>query len=187
MPAPASPSRRRLLAACLAVLLALPGIALGSASDETLLRRFSAAPFTVPRVRTPTRILLSVATIRDRLETAAGSPEPKLVLRLGGMRAAKPPNVVWRVYLGPPGTRASERGRYWIGSVALFGDGIGADRPARREFVVDAAVRRALRTARGTLELGFVPTGALVDGTPTTPRPAAALRVGAVSLWAETL
>ena len=188
MPAPASLSRRMLLVAGLGLLLSLPSLASGSTADKTLLRRFAVAPFTVPRVRTATRIPLYVAPIRDRLEIAAASPDPKLVLRLGGMRAARPPGVVWRVYVAPPRTPPEERGRYWIGSVALFSDGVGdAERPAVRELVVDQAVRRALHTARGTLELGFVPTGPLVGGKPTAPRPAAALRVGAVSLWAETL
>ena len=118
----------------------------------------------------------------------ASSPSSTLVLRLGGVRVERPPEVVWRAYLTPPGLAAASRRPYFVGNVALFGAGVGPTAaPAAFEFRADTAVARALRTARDALELTFVPSGPLVDGKPTSPRPVAALRVASLELWVETL
>jgi hypothetical protein len=180
-------SRRRLLVSALAGLLSLAGVA-RAAAPKTLLRRFRVTPFTVPRTRAATRVALAIAPARRRIAAVTVSERELLVLRLGGLRAARPPEVVWRVYLAPPGVAPSARTRFFVGAVALHGAGIGSSpRAGVVELIADTAVRRALRTATDTLHLVFVPSGPIRNGRPTTPRPAAALRVGEVSLWVKSL
>jgi hypothetical protein len=188
MATPRALSRRRLLLGGIGALLAGPALARATLTGRTRLRRFAIAPFVVPRVRSATRFGLVVKPIRERMMAVAVSPRSTLVLRLGGVRVARPPKVVWRAYLTPPGLAAGSRGPYFVGNVALFGAGVGPNAPpAAFEFRADTAVARALRTARDALELTFVPSGPLVNGKPTSPRPAAALRVATLELWVETL
>jgi hypothetical protein len=181
-------SRRRLLLGGLGAFLALPLLARATVAGRTRLRRFAVAPFVVPRVRSATRIGIVVKPVRARMATVAASPSSNLLLRLGGVRVERPPGVVWRVYLTPPALPARSRKPYFVGNIALFSAGVGSNAPpAAFEFRVDTAVLRALRTARDRLELAFVPSGPLIDGKPTTPRPAAALRVASLELWIQTL
>ena len=181
-------SRRKLLLGGIAAVLSLPALAGAARASKILLRRFAAAPFIVPRTRRVTRIALNIASVRNRLTSVALSRDSTLLLHLGGMRVARPPGVVWRVYLAPPGTSARARKDYFVGSVALFSDGVGTTaRAAHADFVVDQAILHALPLTTDTLELGFVPTGPLVNGRPTSPLPAAALRVGDLSAWVQRL
>ena len=188
MATPASLSRGSLLLGCLAALLSRPGLARAAGTTKTLVRRFDVAPFTVPRTRAATKVLLNVAPVQSRLVAAATSPQTTLLLRLGGLRVPRPPGIVWRVYLDRPGTSSRKRRDYYVGTVALFSEGVGpATRPATDEFAIDEAILRSLPFVTGTLELGFVPTGPLVDGRRTSPRPAAAMRVAELSIWAQHL
>lgn len=187
MVAYASLSRGRLLADGLALALSLPAF-VRSRGTKTLLRRFAVAPLTIPRVKRVTTIPLNIAPIRSELASAAASRNLTLLLRLGAMRVARPPGAIWRVYLAPPGTPPSMRKEYIVGNVGLFSDGVGAGaRPAAREFVIDKAVRRSLPLARNVLELGFIPTGPLINGQPTSPVPEAALHIGELSMWVRRL
>ena len=188
MAANASPPRRTLLAGGFAAFLLLPILAGAEPAATSLLRRFTVAPLTIPRTAQATAIPLNIAPIRDRLASVAASRRSTLLLRLGGVHVARPPGVVWRVYLAPPGTTSRGRAGYFVGSVALFSRGVGEGAPATTvELGIDEAVLRSLPRTRGVLELGFVPTGPLVDGRPTSPRPTAALRIDRVSMWVRDL
>lgn len=178
-------TRRRLLVVGAGLFLSLAGVGRAAVGGETLLKRFAIAPFVVPRTRRPTRFRVGIGRIRRRLRQVAASPDEAAVLRFGGVSVARPPGAIWRVYLAPPGVAAGALQPFFVGNVALFGAGVGDAPPTTLEFRVDQAVLRSLRTAGDVLELVFVPSGPLSEGSQTAPVPKAALKIARLSLWAR--
>ncbi|HEY6961629.1 MAG TPA: hypothetical protein VI408_07055 [Gaiellaceae bacterium] len=136
-----------------------------------------AAAASAPVVRFPAPVVLgakSVSAVADagderaRLLAAARSRTAHVFLHLGGVSAARPPGVIWRVRIA---------GRA-VGAVALYGTGIRSEprfRPARFDFVCDGAIAAALADGRGRIVVTFAPAGPLA-------RPRASVRVERVDL-----
>ena len=148
---------------------------------------FPIPPVTLKRSPRPQLQRLDIRPIRARLERITRNPDQTLLLQLDGVVAARQPAVRWRVFLAPPGARLEAPGPFFVGNLTLFGHGIRGQRhfmPASFTFVADGAVARTL--AQGSsLQLTFAPAGILVDGKPTTPRPAAEVRIQRVSFLVE--
>jgi hypothetical protein len=154
----------------------------GGGSADIPLVSWPGMPLTLWREPTVTK--LDVRKLRAKLARIARSDEDTLLLRLDGVEAARQPGVVWKAYLTPPRHGLLlPRGPSFIGNVALFGPGLRDEphfKPASFSFGADAAVAAALATGANELALTLVPTGPIIDGKPSPPRPAARVKVAAV-------
>ena len=169
-------------------LLALPWGAHASDRRRRLIRRFPIAPLVVPRVSKPTRFRLAIGAVRNEIVSTVKSPDRRLVLRLGGVRVARAPQVVWRAFLSARPLAGVALEPFHVGTVALFGTGVGKDAPsAAFTFRIDSVGRRFLRSEPDTLVLTFVPAGPLREGSDIPPTPAAELRINRVELLSEAL
>ena len=155
---------------------------------ERLLIRWPIPP--VLLTARPSRARLDITRLRDQLARVAQSPDDTLLLRLEGLVAARQPGVIWQVYLGLPATaRPDPKSPYFVGNVALFGRGVRGSHhfaPATFSFQVDRSIVASLRSSGNELPLTFVPTGPLVNGRPSTGKPAADVRVERVSFFVHT-
>jgi hypothetical protein len=142
-----------------------------------------------PRRRT---VYLDISNLRARLGSITESTSQTLVLQLKNVTTARPPGVIWEVYLGLPANESpNPNGPYFVGSLAMFGMGIKSQSrkkfmPAEFTFASDRAVHAALKAGGKKLSLTFVATGPLINGKPSPPRVASKVRVGSVLFAVET-
>jgi tyrosinase len=154
-----------------------------------LIYRWPIPPF--PLGRKPYHVTVDIGELGQRLTRLAESRSETLFLRVEGVQAQRQPGAAWQVYLGlPDGAKPDPRGPYFVGNLALFGTGVreGSHHfmPATFSFVADGALRRALRRDPSSLSLTFVMTGPVVDGKVSAPKVASSVRVGKVSIVAQT-
>jgi tyrosinase len=136
-------------------------------------------------------IPLEIKELRQRLTAISGNKEQTLQLKLSGVEADRQPGVVWEVYVGlPAGKEPDADGPFFVGTVALFSDGIrkGGDhagheyKPASFTFTIDRALREVLRGNDDKLQITMVPSGVLVNGKAETPRAESKVRIGQLTL-----
>ena len=122
--------------------------------------------------------------IGNRLMALAKSQVDTVVLLFKGVEAERHPGAAWEVYVGlPPNAKPNAESPYFVGNVALFGDGIKGEghHPAEFTFPLSRALR-ALSDA-SALQATFVPTsGVVIDGRPLPAEVKAPVRIGEVSL-----
>ena len=103
---------------------------------------------------------------------------------LKNVEADAQPGAMWEVYVGlPPNTKYDAKSPYFVGNVAMFGDGIRGEghHPAEFTFPLNRALRAL--SARSALQVTFVPTsGVVVDGRPQPAQVKAPVRIGEVNL-----
>jgi hypothetical protein len=171
----------------LAGLSASPTRSHTGATERKLIITLPIAPIALGarRVSVP----LDVTHVRRQLLMVARSRSETLLLKLGGVEAARQPGVVWRIYLRAPADGTLTR-RAFVGDLALYGAGIHESgrtfTPASFAFPADAAVEVALGDRARMLTMTFVPTAPLVDGKRTAAQPASKVRVERVSFASKT-
>lgn len=155
--------------------------ATAAALTDRLLFRWPVAAFQLGA--RPVSVAIGVRRTRKQLLELSEDATRTLLLRLDGVEAAKPPGVVWQVYVSAPGDATLHPTRPpFVGNLVLIGPGIRPRfKPARLDFVAGRAVHAALAGGAERLRLTFVATGPLVDGKPSPPRPAAKVKVATVS------
>lgn len=152
-----------------------------------LLYRFPIPEYVIPPLPDPPPLPFRIPQIRERLVRSTRSENETVLLRLDGIRASRPPGVVWQVYLSPKGAPLDPKGPYFVGTLPLFSIGLPAHHGSRArsiEFPVDRAVARSL--SRNELQVKFVPAGPLVRGRETRGKPRTDVRIARVSLVVET-
>jgi hypothetical protein len=166
---------------------ASPAWSFAPTSKPKLIATLPVTPITLGGRRVS--VLLDITQVRRQLLIAARSSSETLLLELGGVEAARQPGVVWRIYLRSPASATFTR-RALVGDLALYGAGIHQSgrpfTPASFAFPADAAAKVALGDRGRMLKLTFVPSGPLVNGKPTAPKPASKVIVGRVSFAAKT-
>jgi hypothetical protein len=151
---------------------------------ERLFRLPTPPPFFI--ARRPYSVDLDITKVRDQLASTTASKTSTLFLQLEGVATARPPGVVWQVFLGLPKTaKPNPQGPYFVGNLALFGMGVrsgtvGKFMPATFSFPANRAVQSALRRNEPALRLTFVATGPIVKGKPSPPRVRSRVRIGKV-------
>jgi tyrosinase len=128
---------------------------------------------------------LKVKQLRERLLQLAESKNEVLLLELTDVEAERLPGVGWDVYLGlPPNTAPNPESPFFVGSISLFSAGVRSRqhhkefRPEHFSFRANRAFAAALKANPGDLRLVFVPTGPLINGKPSRPKPQATIRIG---------
>lgn len=151
-----------------------------------LLYRFPIRAQVIPRLPDPPPWPLDLTPVRARVERSLRADNERIFLRLDGIRASRPPGVVWQVFLAPRSTRAGVESPFFVGTLPIFSIGLPGHHgggPRSVEFPVDGALARAIQA--GKLHLRFVPAGPLVRGRPARLAPRSELRVGGASLVVE--
>ena len=92
----------------------------------------------------------------------------------------------------PAGKDPDADGPYFVGTIALFSQGIRKQaghgtagheyKPASFAFAIDGPLREILKRNDDKLQITVVPTSVLVDGKPTRPRVQSKVRIGQVAL-----
>ena len=123
----------------------------------------------------------------ERLVTLAKDPSVSLVMRFADVMAEREPGASWEVYVGQRGRMKTDpESPNFVGTVALFGDGIKGEGHHAAEF--SFALDRALGEVSDPSQLVvvFVPSsGVVLDGRPVPPKVAAPVAIGDISLQAE--
>lgn len=139
------------------------------------------------------QIPIEIKDFRKRLSTLAADKMQSLLLKFDNVEADEQPGVVWEVYAGLPSGKAPDAdGPYFVGTVALFSDGIRKQgqhsaagheyKPASFSFTLDRVLADLLKRSEDKLQITMVPSGVLVDGKPTRPRVQSKVRIGQVAL-----
>jgi tyrosinase len=141
-----------------------------------LLYKFPIPPILVKRKPLPFPVRLDIRPVRARLAGLRAKSGNKITLQLEQVRVARPPGVVWQVFLAPQGSKLDARGPFFVGNLAFFGPSSGAHHdagPRTFSFAADNVLARGLRGNPNALVLTFVPTGPLRTGSrpfPAQPR-----------------
>jgi len=126
----------------------------------------------------------------QRLAAIARNDAESVLLQLKCVEADSPPGAMWQVYVGlPAGAKANAESAYFVGNVALFGDGIksAAKHNAFAEFVFPLDRAIAASSDPSTLQVTFVPSsGIVVEGRPVPAEVKAPVRIGEVNLLLDT-
>lgn len=122
------------------------------------------------------------------LATALESGTGAAILQLDCVQSDRPPGAVWEVYVAPTGhARLEPQTPFFVGTVALFGDGIKSERQkpfARFAFPIDQALRASANAP--AVSVIFVATsGVEARGQQAPVTIAATVRVGSVALLLE--
>ena len=134
---------------------------------------------------------IELKEIRERLSSFAENSKETLFLELDDVEAEKPPGIIWEVYFGlPSGTAPDAKGPFFIGTVSLFGSGIRSEahhefKAAQFLFPLNRALKAALKENGERFLVTFVPTGVVVEGKATRPKPLSTVRIGKASLVVE--
>lgn len=137
-------------------------------------------------------IPIELKDIRQRVMSIANSGNETLVLKLEGVEADKQPGVVFEIYAGlPPNMEPDPEGPYYVGAISLFSAGVHGKmrhdfKPAEFAFPLDRVLKQAMRTNSEKLELTIIPAGPLINGKRSQPKVQAKVRVGQLSLGAES-
>ncbi len=119
-----------------------------------------------------------------RIVSLAKSGTDTVILQLKNVEADAQPGAMWQVYVGlPPNAKYDARSPYFVGNVAMFGDGVKGEghHPAEFTFPLNRAIRAL--SARSSLQVTFVPSsGVVVDGRPQPAEVKAPVRIGEVNL-----
>jgi tyrosinase len=129
---------------------------------------------------------------RQRLGLLAESRKETVLLELDGVEAERQPGVVWQVYFGqPPDTPPEEESPYYVGALALFGQGIHSEshdkfEPAHFAFSINRALLAGFKAGQQRWTISFVPRSILIDGKPSRPKVESEVRIAGASLVVET-
>jgi tyrosinase len=156
------------------------------------LKRFSFAPIVLD-ARTAS-VDLPLADLRKQIASLARSRNQTLVLELDDVVADRPPGIIWEVHLGAKASAdVQAESPSFLGTVALFGEGIRSEphgdhefTPAHFAFPILGKALERLTAGADRIRLTFIPRGILVDGKPESPRPNAPVRIGRVSLSVQS-
>lgn len=123
-----------------------------------------------------------------RLVAALRDHKRAVLLKLDCVRADRPPGAAWEVYAGlPAGAAPRPDSAFFVGNVALLGDGVGPQSPTGAAFVFPLDRAIAAWTGAAPLTATFVPVSGLErDGTPVPAQVQAPVSVGKASLVLET-
>lgn len=120
----------------------------------------------------------------SRLASLAKSSTETVILHLKDVEADSQPGAMWEVYVGlPQNAKPDATSPYFVGNVAMFGDGIKGEghHPAEFTFPLNRALRA--RAAGSSLQVTFVPTSGVVVGGRAQPADVKApVRIGEVNL-----
>jgi hypothetical protein len=122
----------------------------------------------------------------QRLKTIVRSGTGTVVLQLKCVQADRAPGAMWEVYVGlPANTEPIPESPYFVGNVAMFGDGVKSESAGKpfAEFIFP--LNRAIAAAAdvSTLTVTFVPSsGVVAVGHPTAPTVMASVRIGKIDL-----
>ena len=148
-----------------------------SDSPLILANSIKSLPLTAPENRETTQLLAGTAQIETKT----------VLLQLRCVEADRNPGAMWEVYVGlPPNVEPSAEGPYFVGTLALFGDGIKGDghHPAEFTFPLNRAI--AASVDKSALTVTFVPSsGVVVNGLPMPAEVKAQVRIGEVNLLLE--
>lgn len=135
---------------------------------------------------------LDIKALRQRLMSLAESRTDTVLLAFDEVVSERSPGVVWEVYVGLPANAAPDpKSPFYVGNLSLFGAGVRSEahhefQPARFRFAIDSALLAAFRSKEERVSVTFVPHGILVNGKPTQRKVASPVRIGAVSLAAQS-
>jgi Common central domain of tyrosinase/Polyphenol oxidase middle domain len=152
-----------------------------------LLYRFPISGFVIPPRSDPPPLPFSIAQIRERVERATKSQNETIFLRLDGIRAERPPGVVWQVFVSPRGAKPDPKSPFFVGSLPLFSIGVPTHHGRMAtsiQFPVDRALAQSLQSDE--LQVRFVPAGPLIRGRVAPAKPRTQVRIAQVSLVVET-
>ena len=140
----------------------------------------------LPRIPRPRPYPFDIREVRDQLLRAVRSENETVFLRLDGIRASRPPGVVWQVFVSPKDARLDPDGPFLVGTLPIFSLGLPAHHNTRSRplmLPIDGALARSLESDE--LRLTFVPSGPLVNGKPSRPVPRSEVRIARASLVLE--
>jgi hypothetical protein len=106
---------------------------------------------------------IDITDVRPRLNSIVQSETDALTLELHDVEAERQPGVIWEVYAGVQDVTAlNAEGPYFIGTVALFSDGIRNSphrtfKPAQFQFPIARQMKRLLEQNQDRLPITFVP------------------------------
>jgi tyrosinase len=158
--------------------------------EKELILRLPIPPITLGQE--PVSVPIELKSLQQRLSSLAENKTATVFLELDGVEAERQPEVVWQVFLGPPTkTAPSEESPYFIGAVALFGQGIhsGAHdkfEPAHFAFPVSRTLLAGFKANQERWMITFVPRSILVDGKTSQPKVESPVKIASVSLAVET-
>jgi len=123
--------------------------------------------------------------LAQRLKTIVRSGTGTVVLQLKCVQADRPPGAMWEVYAGlPANVQPNAASPYFVGNVAMFGDGIKSE-PGRpfAEFIFPLNRAIAASGDVSALAVTFIPSsGVVVAGRPTVPAVRVLVRIGQINL-----
>jgi tyrosinase len=129
-----------------------------------------------------------VTRVREELSRAVQSPNQNVLLRLDGIRAKRPPGVVWQIFVAPKGASLRPESPFFVGTLPIFSVGLPSHHNTRGgslELALDRALVRSLASG-DELQLTFVPAGPLVRGKPSRAVPLSEVRIKAATLFVQT-
>jgi Polyphenol oxidase middle domain/Protein of unknown function (DUF_B2219) len=135
---------------------------------------------------------IDIKEARSRLAALAESKTTTVFLELDGVETDRQPGVAWQVYFAlPPDKEPDEQSPYYIGALALFGQGVRAESHDKFEsahfaFAINKAVLAAVQLKQERWTITFVPRGILIDGKPSAPRVESQVKIAQASLTVET-
>jgi hypothetical protein len=135
-------------------------------------------------IRVVPLVALEDRELASRLLSLAKRPTETVILQLKNVEAERQPGAMWEVYVGlPPNAKFDAKSPYFVGNVAMFGEGIRGEghHPAEFTFPLNRALRAL--SPGSSLQVTFVPTsGVVVDGRPQLAEVKAPVRIGEVNL-----
>jgi hypothetical protein len=149
--------------------------------------RFPIPELVLQRTPKPQPYPFNVQPVRDRLLKAVRSKNETVFLRLDGIKARRPPGVVWQIFVAPKGARLSPKGPFFVGTLPIFSTGLPAHHGTQSRSIrlaIDKALARSLSSSQ--LRLTFVPAGPLMNRKPGRAVPRSEVRIGQLSLVVET-
>jgi len=157
--------------------------------EKELILRLSVPPITLGPE--PVSVPIDLREAKQRLSSLAENPNATIFLELDGVETERQPGVAWQVYFGlPANVTPSEESPYYVGAMALFGQGVHETSREKFEsahfaFPINKAILAGLKAAQEKWTVSFVPRGLLVDGKPAPVKVASSVKIGSLSLAAE--
>lgn len=161
---------------------------------EVLLRRPQPSPIILQSNSQPVSVEVDVRSVREQLARTTREAGTNLTLDLTDIEADRQPEVYYEVYVGlPKGMTPRFNSPYYVGNVALFGQGIrgeqqhGGFRPANFSFKIKPAISAFLQGKQADEQLNvlFIQRGAASQENLAAPGQSSTIRIGGIAISSD--
>jgi len=151
----------------------------------------------IPEIRLenePVTVPVDLKEAKQKISSLVERKDATVFLEIEGVEAEHQPGVSWQVYFGPAlSGEPPEDSPYWVGAIALFGQGIHGEshektkfEPAKFAFPINRSLAAGLKANQERWTIVFIPRGILIDGKPSRPKVESPVKIGSISITVET-